>query len=78
MKHFTKSNSSLHNLQGKIGIQINNTVYTSKDKTMFFLKKTFCHKTVPNVYDMEFYRNFFIQYSLVGIVKPIFPRRNEI
>ena len=27
---------------------------------------------------MEFYRNFLFQYSLIGIVKPKFFRRNEI
>ena len=34
MKHFTKRNSSLCRLYGKIGIQINNTVYTSKEKKL--------------------------------------------
>ena len=34
MKHFTKQNRSLCNLNGKKGIQINNTVYTSKEKNM--------------------------------------------
>ena len=30
------------------------------------------------VYYMEFYHNFFIAYSSIGIVKPKFTRRNEI
>ena len=32
MKHFTKQNSSRYSLYGKIGIKINNTVYTLKEK----------------------------------------------
>ena len=32
MKHFTKQNSFLCSLQGKIGIQMNNTVYNSNKK----------------------------------------------
>ena len=32
MKCITKQRSSLYSLHGKIGIQINNTVYTSKEK----------------------------------------------
>ena len=44
MKHFTTQNNSLCRLHGKIGIQINNTVYTSKEKNyQFSLKK----KTTP-------------------------------
>ena len=31
LKHFTKQNSSPCSLHGKIGIQMNNTVYTSKE-----------------------------------------------
>ena len=27
---------------------------------------------------MEFYRNFLFEYSLIGIVKPKFTRRNEL
>ena len=32
MKHFTKQSCSLYSLRGKIGIQMNNAVYTSKEK----------------------------------------------
>ena len=81
MKHFTKQSISLCSLHGKIGIQMNNTVYTSKEKNYeFSSKKTFCYKNSPppNVYYMEFYRNFLFEYSLIGIVKPKFTRRNEI
>ena len=37
MKQFTKQNSYLCNLFGKIGIPINNTVYISKKKEDNFL-----------------------------------------
>ena len=80
MKHFTKQNSSLCSLHGKIGIQMNNTVYTSKEKNYhFFPKKPSAtkHSPLSNVYYMEFYRNFLSEYSLMGIVKPKFTRRNE-
>ena len=36
------------------------------------------HSPPSNVYYMEFYCNFLFQYSLIGIVKPKFFRRNEI
>ena len=53
-----------------------------KRKIMNFLlkKKTSATKHIPpsNVYYIEFYRNFLFQYSLIGIVKPKFTRRNEI
>ena len=81
MKHFTKQNSSLCSLHGKIGIQMNNTVYTSKEKNyQFSSKKPSATKHCPpsNVYTMEFYCNFLLEYSLMGIVKPKFTRRNEI
>ena len=55
-------NSSLCNLHGKIGIQMNNTVYTSKEKNYeFSSKKPSATKHSPpfNVYHIEFYRNFF-------------------
>ena len=40
--HETKQKSLMCSLHGKIGIQINNTVYTSKEKNYinFLLKKT--------------------------------------
>ena len=46
----------------------------------FLLKKPSATKHSPpsNVYCMEFYRNFLIEYSLIGIVKPKFTRRKEI
>ena len=78
MKHFTKQNSSLCSLHGQIGIQMNNTVYTSKEKKCeFSSKKSSATKHSPpsNVYYMEFYRNFSFEYSLIGIVKLKFTRR---
>ena len=42
MKHFTKQSSTICSLHGKIGIQMKNTVYTSKEKNYeFSSKKTF-------------------------------------
>ena len=58
-----KQNSSQCSLHGKIGIQMNNAVYTSKEKNyQFSSKKPSATKHSPpsNVYYMEFYRNFFI------------------
>ena len=52
----------------KMGIQINNTVYKTNRK----------NSPSSNVYYMEFYRNFLIEYSLIGIVKPKFTKRYEI
>ena len=53
MKHFTKQNSSLCSLHGKIGIQMNNTVYTSKEKNQFsfffFLKTLPLQNIVPHL-----------------------------
>ena len=34
--------------------------------------------SISNVYYMEFYRNLLFEYSLKGIVKPKFTRRNEM
>ena len=69
-------------LHGKKGIQMNNTVYTSKEKNYDFSSKkkpsATKHNPPSNVYYIVFYRNFLFQYSLVGIVKPKFTRRNEI
>ena len=46
----------------------------------FLLKKTSATKHCPPsyVYYMEYYRNFLFDYSLIGIVKSKFTRRNEI
>ena len=70
--HFTKQNSSLRSLHGKIGNQFNNyTVYTSKEKNSQFssLKKPSATKHSPpsNVYYMEFHLNFLTEYSLIQI-----------
>ena len=65
----------------KIEIQMNNTVYTSKQKKYkIFSKKPSAtkHSSLSNVYYMEFYRIFLFEYSLMGIVKPKFTRRNKI
>ena len=83
MKHFAKQNSSLCSLHCKIGIHINNTVYSSKQKNHQFSSKkpsATKHSPLSNIYNMEFYRNFLFEYSLTGIVKPKFTctRRNEI
>ena len=61
MKHFTKQNSSLCSLQGKIEIQMNNTVNTSKEKNYQFPSKNppaTKHNPPYSVYYMEFNRNF--------------------
>ena len=61
MKHFTKAKKLP--MRGKIGIQMNNTVYTSKEKKyQFSSKKPSATKHSPpyNVYYMEIYLNFFI------------------
>ena len=81
MKHFTKQSGSLCSLHGKIGIQMNNTVYTSKEKKYEFTsKKPSATKHSPPSNDdfMKFYRNFLFQYSLTCIVKSKFTRRNKI
>ena len=80
MKHFTKQSCSLCSLHGKIGIQMKNTVYTSKEKNKFSSKKPSAkkHSSPSNVYYMAFYRNFLFQYILIGILKPKFTRRNEM
>ena len=46
----------------------------------FLLKKPSAtkHSPLSNVYYMEIYRNFLFEYSLMGILKPKFTRRNEI
>ena len=58
----------------KIGIQMNNAVYTSKDKNYLFssIKKNFCYKTWSPI------AFFLLEYSVMGIVKPKFTRINEI
>ena len=60
---------------------MNNTVYTSKEKKYEFSSKkpsATKHSPPSNVYYIEFYRNFLVQYNLICIVKPKFSRRNEI
>ena len=83
MKHFAKHNSSLCNLHGQMGIQMNNTVshQYGKEKIINFpFKKPSAtkHSPLSNVYYMEIYRNFSFEYSLMGILKPKCTRRNEI
>ena len=81
MKHFTKQNSSLCILHGTIGIQINNIVYTSKQKHyQLSSKNPSATKNSPqsNVYYMEFFLNFSFEYSFISIVKLKFTRRNEM
>ena len=81
MKHLTKQSSSLSSLRGNIGIQMNNTVYISKEKNYEFSSKkpsATKHSPPSNVCYIEFYCNFLFQYSLIGIVKPKFIRKNEI
>ena len=60
---------------------MNNTVNTSKEKNNKFSSKkpsATKHSPLSTVYYMAFYRNFLFEYSLSGIVKPKFTRRNEI
>ena len=65
-----------------IGIQMNNTVYTSKEKLyQFSLKKNPTatkHSPPSNVEYLEFYLNFLFEYSYIGIVRLKFTRRNEM
>ena len=80
MKHFAKQNSSLCSLHGKIGIQMNNTVYTSKEKNyQFSSKKPSATKHSPpsNVYQLKFHPNFLFENILMDIVKSK-TRRNEV
>ena len=46
----------------------------------FLVKKPFAtkHSSPSNVYYMEFYPSFLIEYTSIGIVKPKFSRRTEI
>ena len=81
MKYFTKQSSSLCSMHGEIGIQMTNTVYTSKEKNYkFCYEKPSATKHCPpsNVYYVEFNRNILFAYSLMGIFKLKFTRRNEI
>ena len=81
MKHLTKQSSSLSSLRGNIGIQMNNTVYISKEKNYeFSSKKPFATKHSPHLMCIiwNFTAFFLFQYSLIGIVKPKFTRRNEM
>ena len=81
MKHFRKQNSSISMLHGTIGIQMNNIVYTSKQKQyQFSSKNPSATKNSPlsNVYYMEFFLNFLFEYSFICIVKLKFTRINEM
>ena len=51
-----------------------------KKLSIFFIKNPSATKQSPPsyVYYMEFYRNFLFEYSLIGIVKPKFTKRNEM
>ena len=63
MKHFTKQNSSICSLRGKIGIQMYKTVYTPKEKNyQFSSKKPSATKHSPPSYvnEMENLSQFFI------------------
>ena len=69
--------------QVRIGIQIDYTVYTSKEKKeenkLFSSLKNLPkqnHSPQTHIYYMEFNRIFVIEYSLFGIIKP-FTGRNE-
>ena len=65
-------------MHGKIGIQMNNTVYSLTEKNFQFSSKklsTTKHSPPSNVYYMEFYHNFLLEYSLIGIVRPKYTRR---
>ena len=75
MKYFTKQNSSLCSLHGKIGNQINNTVYISKVKNNNFLLKNLPPQIIvphlmliPSNFIAIF--NGIYKFSLIGIVKP--------
>ena len=60
---------------------MNNTVYTSKEKNYEFSSKKLSatkHSPPSNIYYMAFYSNFLFEYSLIGIVKPKFTKRNEM
>ena len=60
---------------------MNNTVYTSKRKNYKFSSKkpsATKHSPLYIVYYMEIYRNLSFEYSLIGILKPKFTRRNDI
>ena len=53
-------------------------IKTEKLSIFFFKKNLPKHSPLSNVYYMEIYRNFLFEYSLMGILKPKFTRRNEI
>ena len=67
MKHFTKQSRSLCSLHGKKVIQMNSTVYTSKEKNYEFSSKKHSatkHSPPSNVYYIEFYTYFVIAQNL--------------
>ena len=55
-------------------------LHIKKEKLKMFFEKNFRYKTQSpsNVYYLKFYRNFIIEYSLSGILRPKFTRRNVI
>ena len=55
-------------------------LHIKREKLTIFFEKTFRYKTQSpsNIYFMKSYRNFIIENSLSGIVKPKFTRRNAI
>ena len=76
-----KQNSWVCSLHGKIGIKINNTVFTSKEKiNKSLLKKPSASKESPHLMLIiwTFIALFLIEYNLIGIVKLKFTRRNKI
>ena len=77
MKHYTKQNSSLCSLHGKIGIQMNNTVYTSKEKNYQFSSLKPSATKVPHLMFITWHFTTFVlfEYSLMGIEKPKFTRK---
>ena len=76
MKHFTKQNSSVCSLHGKeqYCLHIKREIYQFSSKKPSATK----YSSSSNVYYMKFYCDFLFEYSLIGIVKPTFARRNEI
>ena len=73
MEQFIKQNNSLCSPHGKIGNSNQQyCLHIKREKlTIFLLKNPAATKqSLPsNIYYMEFYRNFLIEYSLMGIVK---------
>ena len=81
MKHFTKQNSfpfSQHEQQ-KFKPTTLFTCQKEKKLTLFLEQPSATNHCPPsNVYHMDFYRNFVTEYSLIGMLKPLFTKRYEI